>query len=354
MRKESLDFLKTLLSAPTPSGCEAAGQRIWCDYVRNFADEVRTDSYGNAVAVLNAGGDPKIMLDGHVDEIGMIVKHIDEKGFVHFQRIGGVDPILVQGKRVNIHTQKGIVRGVVGATPIHLKERNKDQKVPKMHELFIDIGAKDRKDAEKRIAVGDAITFVDDFDRIHGDIVVARGFDNRAGTWAVAEALRLVSRRKLNCAVYACSSVQEEVGLAGAKMTVDSVRPDAAIVVDVVPATDTPEINLKEHGEVKLGEGPTVTIGREHHPAVVERLRKVAKDKKIPIQLEAFSLTGGTNALAIYTKLGGVPAGLVSIPNRYTHSTVEMLSLRDLQRSAELLAAFVADLKPGERFRVKV
>ena len=354
MRKESLDFLKTLVTTPTPSGCEAAGQRIWCDYVRKFADEVRTDSYGNAVAVLNADGDPKIMLDGHVDEIGMMVKHIDDNGFVFFQRIGGVDPALVQAKRVNIHTQKGIVRGAVGATAIHLKERNKDPKVPKMHEVFIDIGAKDRKDAEKRISIGDPITFVDDFDQVHGDIAIARGFDNRAGVWAVAEALRLASRRKLNCAVYACSSVQEEVGLAGAKMTVDNVHPDAAIAVDVTHATDTPGINLKEHGEVKLGEGPTVSIGRENHPAMVDRLRKVAKAKKIAIQIETFSLTGGTDALAIYTKLGGVPAGLVSIPTRYMHSTVEMLKLGDLQHVAELLAAFVTDLKPGERFRVKV
>jgi len=270
MRKESLDFLKTLVTTPTPSGCEAAGQRIWCDYVRKFADEVRTDSYGNAVAILNADGDPKIMLDSHVDEIGMMVKHIDKKGFVHFQRIGGLDPALVQAKRVNIHTEKGIVRG------------------------------------------------------------------------------------KLNCAVYACSSVQEEVGLAGVRMTVDNVHPDAAIAVDVTHATDTPGINLKQHGEVKLGEGPTVSIGRENHPAIVDRLRKIAKAKKIAIQIETFSLTGGTDALAIYTKLGGVPAGLVSIPNRYMHSTVEMLNLRDLQRVAELLVAFVTDLKHGERFRVKV
>jgi putative aminopeptidase FrvX len=356
MRQQSLDFFKELLTTPSPSGHESAGQRIWCAYARQFADEVRTDAYGNAVAVLNPGGDPKLMLDGHVDEIGLMVKHIDEKGFIYVQRIGGVDPALVRGKRVDVHTDKGIVRGVIGAPAIHLQERGKEPKPPKLHESFIDIGAADGKAAKKRVSIGDPITFVDDFEQLDGNVAVARGFDDRAGTWAVVEALRIAAaaKTKPSCAIYACSSIQEEVGLIGAGMNVFNVKPDAAIAVDVTHATDTPGIDAKQHGEIKLGKGPSLSIGRENHPLIVERLRKLAKRKRIPVQFEAFSTTGGTDAMAIYKAQGGVPSALLSIPNRYMHTTVEMLDLRDLQRSAELLAAFAVDLKKGERFAVKV
>jgi len=354
MRKESFEFLKKLLSTPSPSGYEARSQKVWCDYARQFADKVETDAYGNAVAILNPAGDPKIMLDGHVDEIGLMVKHIDEKGFIYFQRIGGVDPALIRGKRVNIHTAKGVVRGVIGATAIHLQEKDKDQKAPKMHECFIDIGAKDGKDAAKKVSVGDPITFVDDFEMLNANVAVARAFDNRAGTWAVIEALRIAKESKPRCAIYACSAIQEETGLNGAHMLAERVKPDAAVAVEVTHATDSPGIDVKQHGEIKMGQGPALSIGRENHPAIVERLRQIARRRKIAIQIETFSLTGGTDALAIWTKHGGIPAALVSVPNRYMHSTVETLDLRDLQRAADLLAAFCADLKKGERFKVKV
>jgi len=356
MRKESFDFLQELLTTPSPSGFESAGQRLWCRYARQYADEVRTDSYGNAVAVLNPDGNPKIMVDGHADEIGLMVKHIDDNGFVYFQRIGGVNPALVQGKRVNIHARGGIVRGVIGATAIHLEERGKDPKVPKMHEVFIDIGAADGKAAAKQVSVGDPITFVDGFEMLTKNVAVARAFDNRAGTWIAVEALRLAAeaRGRLKCAVYACSSTQEEVGLHGATMTVYNVQPHAALVAEVTHATDTPGINVKEHGEVKLGKGPTVAIGRENHPVLVDRIRKVAKARRISLQIEAFSQTGGTDALTIFNKHGGIPSTVLSVPTRYMHSTVEVIDLRDLQRTAELIAAFCQDLKAGERFQVKV
>ncbi len=356
MRAESFEFLKTLLTTPSPSGFESPGQKVWCEYARKYADEVRTDSYGNAVAILHGKGDPKIMLDGHADELGLMVKHVDDKGFVYFQRIGGVDPALVRGKRVNIYTAKGVVRGVIGATAIHLQERGKDPKVPKFHECWIDIGAKDGKEARKRVAVGDPATFVDDFEMLDKNIGVARAFDNRVGTWTVIEALRLAaeSRGSLQCGIYACSSVQEEVGGAGAAMNVFNLKPDAAVAVDVTHATDTPGVDAKEHGEIKMGKGPAITIGREHHPVVVERLRAAARKKKIPVQIEAFSLTGGTDAMVIHNKNGGVPSGLVSIPNRYMHTTVEMLDLRDLEAAAKLLAEFLLDLKKGQRFEVKI
>jgi endoglucanase len=294
------------------------------------------------------------MFDGHADELGLMVKHIDEKGFVSFQRIGGVDPALVRGKRVNIHTAKGIVKGVIGATAIHLLERDKEQKAPKMHECFIDIGAKDGKDAKKRVSVGDPVTFVDDLEMLDKNIAVARAFDNRVGTWGAIEALRLAGEGSLACAVYACSSIQEEVGGAGAAMNVFNINPHAAVAIDTTHATDSPGINVKEHGEVKLGQGPTISIGREHHPVLVERIRAVARKKKIKIQLEAFSLTGGTDARVIHNKQGGVPSAVLGVPDRYVHTTVEMIDLRDLQHTVDLLAAFALDVKKGERFKVKV
>ncbi|MDP6636465.1 MAG: M42 family metallopeptidase [Phycisphaerae bacterium] len=356
MRKESLEFLRQLLTTPSPSGFESPGQKVWADYARKYADDVHTDSYGNAIAVLNPEGSPRIMLDGHADELGLMVKHIDDKGFVYFQRIGGVDPAVVRTKRVDIYTAKGVVRGVIGATAIHLQDRTKDSKAPKMHECFIDIGAKDGKAARKRVAVGDPITFVDSFELLDKNIGVARAFDNRVGTWSAIEALRLAgaAKKKLNCAIIACSSVQEEVGGAGAQMNVVNLTPDAAIAIDVTHATDTPGIDAKQHGEVKMSNGPSITIGREHHPVLVKRIRDIAKKKKINLQIEAFSLTGGTDAMAIHNKIGGVPSSVIGIPNRYMHTTVEMLDLRDLQKTAELLAAFCLDLKKGEMFKVKV
>ena len=206
MNKESFEFLKTMLSTPSPSGFEAKIQKVWCDYARKYADEVRTDSYGNAVAVLNPKGDPRIMIDGHSDEIGLMVKHIDEKGFIYFQRIGGIDPALIRGKRVNIHAADGVVRGVIGASAIHLRDRDAAPKVPKFHECWIDIGAKDGKDAKKRVAVADPITFVDDFEMLDANIGVARAFDNRVGIWAAIEALRMAAASKPKCAIFACSS----------------------------------------------------------------------------------------------------------------------------------------------------
>jgi endoglucanase len=359
MRDESLEFLKRLLTTPSPSGFESAGQKVWCEYARQFADEVRTDAYGNAVAVLNGEGDPKVMFDGHADELGLMVKYIDDKGFVYVQRIGGMDPALVRGQRVNVHTRKGIVKGVMGATAIHLLPREGEKKAPKWPELFLDIGAADGKEARKRVAVGDSATFDVGFEQLDKHIAISRAFDNRVGTWCSIEGLRLARKardkgKKLAAGIYACSSVQEEVGGAGAAMTVAAIKPDAAIVVDVTHATDSPGIDMKEHGEVKLGAGPTLSIGRENHPVLNEHIIAAAKAQEIPLQFETFGITGGTNALSIYTKNGGVPSAVVGLPNRYMHTTVEMVDLQDLQRAADLLAESVIRLKGGQRFQVVV
>ena len=356
MRPESLEFLKKLLTSTSPSGYEAPAQKIWCDYMRGFADEVHTDAYGNGVAVLNPNAGPKIIIDGHIDEVGLMIKHIDEKGYIYFQSIGGIDPGLISGKRVNIHTKKGIVRGVVGATAIHLRDREKGPKVPKIHELFIDIGAADEKAAKRKVAVGDPMTFVDDFEMIDRNIILGRALDNRIGCWVAAEVLRMAatSRTKPKCAIYACSSVQEETGLNGAKMQVVNIKPDVAIAVDVTHSTDSPGIDVKLHGEVKLGKGPTCSVGRENHPVLLDRLRKIAEKKKIPYQVEIFSKIGGTNAYAMWTQNGGVPSAIISTPVRYMHSTVEMMDLRDLQKTADWLGSFVLDVRKDEKFTVNV
>jgi len=354
MRKASLAFLESLLNTASPSGFEPKIQRLWCDYVRKFADEVHTDTYGNAVAVVNPTGSPRVLLDGHCDELGLMVKHVDDKGFIYFQRIGGVDAAQLRGKRVEIHTATGVVRGVIGATAVHLQERGKEPKSPKVHECWIDIGATDGDDAKKRVAVGDWVSFVETFEIFNDKIAVARACDDRVGIWAAAEALRLAKAKKPRCAILACSCIQEETGLQGAKMSAHSQEPDVALALEVTHATDTPGIDPKQHGEIKLAGGPTISIGRENHPVLIERLRKVAKKVRVPLQLEAFSTSGGTDALAYWTSRGGVPSAVIGIPDRYMHSTVEMVDLGDLENVAKLVAAFCADLKKGETFRVKV
>ena len=355
MRTESLKFLRRLLTTASPSGYEPANQKIFRDYLRPWTEELKTDAYGNSAAILNPAGSVTVLLDGHIDEIGLMIKHIDEKGFLYVQSIGGVDPALIRGKRVNIHTEKKTVRGVVAAPPIHLRDRSKDAKAPKMHEIFIDIGAADGKAAKKQVSVGDPITFTDDFEQLNDHVAVGRALDNRIGVWIAAEVFRKVATARTGprCKLIAASSVQEELGLHGAKMQGFNLEPNVVIVIDVTHGTDVPGVDVKRFGEVKLNKGPTVSIGRENHPALVKRLRAVAKKKKIPLQIETFSTTGGTNTLAYWTQNGGIPSAIVSVPVRYMHTTVEMIDLRDLDRAVNWLSAFVLDLKSNESFAPK-
>src|SRR6267154_1670436 len=289
MREQSLSFLRTLVNTPSPVGHEARGQRVWLDYVKQFADQTFSDAYGNCVAVLNKGGSPRLMLAGHADEIAMAVNFVTDDGFIYVRKMGGVDAAITKAQRVVIHSRSGPVKGVVGNVAPHLMREEKEPKPPKMHELFIDIGVSSRKDAEKIIRIGDPITLVDEFDLLRNDLAVARAFDNRIGTFAVAETLRLLkeSKVKLNAEICAVSNVQEEVGLLGARQIAYSLQPDVALVVDVTHATDYPNMNKAQHGDVKVGQGPTLTHGGCNHPEVVARLESVAKAKKIPIQHEA-------------------------------------------------------------------
>lgn len=356
MREQSLEFLRKLVNTPSPVGHETRGQRVWLDYVSQFADETFSDAYGNCVAVLNKGGGPRVMLSGHADEIAMAVNYINENGFIYVRKMGGVDAAITKAQRVVIHTRQGAVKGVVGNVAPHLTKMDKDPKPPKMHEIFVDIGVSSRKEAEKLVRVGDPITLVDEFDILREDLAIARAFDNRIGTFAVAEALRLLKEGKsrLHAEICAVSNVQEEVGLLGARQIAYSLKPDVAVVVDVTHATDYPDVNKCQHGDVKIGCGPTLTHGGCNHPEVVARLEQVAKAKRIPLQHEAMSGTSGTDTDAIFWTRGGIASALVSLPNRYMHSPVELVSLKDLEMVAELLAGFAASIKKGEAFKVKI
>ena len=356
MREQSLSFLRTLVNTPSPVGHEARGQRAWLDYAGQFSDETFSDAYGNCVAILNKGGSPRLMLAGHADEIAMAVNYINDEGYIYVRKMGGVDAAITKAQRVVIHTRKGAVKGVVGNVAPHLMKEEKDPKPPKIHDLFIDIGAGSRKEAEQLVRIGDPITLTDEFDLLRNDLAVARAFDNRIGTFAVAETLRLLkeSKAKLNAEVCAVSNVQEEVGLFGARQIAYSLKPDMALVVDVTHATDYPTVNKPQHGDTRVGKGPTITHGGCNHPEVVARVEAVAKARKIPLQHEAMSSSSGTDTDVIFWTRGGIASALISLPNRYMHSPVEVVSLKDLERIPELLAAFAASLKKGEQFKVKI
>jgi endoglucanase len=327
------------------------------DYAQKWADKTFSDDYGNCVAVLNKGGLPRLMLAGHADEIGMAVNYVNEQGYLYVRKVGGVDPAITKAQRVNIHTRKGAIKGVVGNVAPHLARQDKgEKKAPEMHDLFIDIGVSSREEALRLVRVGDPITVAAEFEMLRGDLAVARAFDNRIGTFAVVETLRLLKESgvRLKAEVCAVSNIMEEVGLYGARQIAYSLRPDLALVVDVTHATDYPTVNQCQHGDIKVGRGPTLTRGGCNHVEILERLESVAAQARIPLQFEATSNSTGTDTDAIFWTRGGIPSGLISLPNRYMHSPVELVSLKDLERIPELMAAFAASLKKGERFKVRI
>ncbi len=356
MRHESLEFLRTLINTPSPSGFETRGQRVWLDYAKAFADGTETDAYGNAVAWLNRGGSPRLMFAAHADEIAMTVNFINEEGFVYVRRVGGIDPAITKAQRVTIHTRHGPVPGVVGNVAPHLMKSEGDPKPPRIHDLFIDLGVASRKEAEKIVRVGDPITLAEEFEILRGDLAVARAFDNRIGTFAVAEALRLLhsSPRKLKAEICAVSNILEEIGCLGARQIAYTLKPDVALVVDVTHATDYPTVSQAQHGDIKVGQGPALTHGGPNHAEVVARLESVASERKIKLQHEAISSSSGTDTDVIFWTRGGIPSALISLPNRYMHSPVEVVSLKDLEQIPHLLAAFALSLKEGEQFKVKI
>jgi endoglucanase len=354
MRKESLKFLEQLLDAPSPSGYEQPAQRVFREYVAPLCDEVTTDVMGNVIArIAGKGKDlPRVMIVGHTDEIGLQVKYIDDRGFLYFAAVGGVDAHLTPGKRVNVHTAGGPLAGVIGKKPIHLMDTKDRETVVKLESQYIDIGAKDKKEAQKLVRVGDAVTFESSFTRLQGDRVASRGFDDKAGCFVVAEVLRLVkaSGKKLSVDLYCVSSVQEEIGLRGGTTSCYTINPDIGICVEVDFATDQPDVEKKHNGEVGLGKGPILARGANINHNLFELLSATAEKEKIAIQHTASPRATGTDANVMQISRGGVATALVKIPLRYMHTPVETVSLRDLEDAAKLIVAALGRIKSKAEF----
>lgn len=346
MRKDSVQFLQDLIAAPSPSGFEQPAQKVVRSRVEPFADEISVDLHGNLIAVKNPSGQPRVMLAGHVDQIGMMVMHITDDGYLRVQAIGGIDEAHLIGSRVWVHTKSGPIAGVIGRTAIHILPSDQRRRVPEIHELWVDIGAKDRKAAEKIVRIGDPVVWQDGFMRLQRDFVAAAGFDDKVGSFVVMEALRLAAKHKLACALYAVSTVQEELGLRGARTSAFGIDPLVGIAVDVTHATDYPGSSKDRQGDIKLGAGPVIERGANINPVLFDLMVETAEKEKIRYQLAGAPRATGTDANAIQITRAGVAAGLISIPNRYMHSPVEVVALSDLDNAAKLLAATVARITP--------
>lgn len=347
-------FLLDLLATPSPTGFETAGQKKWLQYIKKSVKTTGYDKYGSAWGTVPGPKNaPVFMLESHVDEIGYMVKHITNEGFIHINTIGGSDAATARGRKVHILTKDVPVPGLIGNTAIHIRDW-RDEKAPKIHELYIDIGAKDKKEVEKMgIRVGLPIVYAYDPYFLNKDVLVSRALDNRIGGYIVAQVLkRLAKASSLQVTVHGVNAVQEEIGGYGALMVTHRLRPDAAICLDVTHSTDTPGIDKSKFGGTALRAGPTVTHGTCNHPVLVERIMNVAEKKKIPLQHEASSNHSGTDTTAIYRVQEGVPSALVSLPLRYMHSVVEMVSLKDIEHTINLLEAVVLSLKASDSFSV--
>ncbi|HAS81907.1 MAG TPA: hydrolase [Verrucomicrobia bacterium] len=352
MNKNSLTFLKQLMATPTPTGFETRGQEIVSAYMGQFADDVRMDVHGSVHGVMNPGRDVRVMLAGHCDEIGLMVQHIDDKGYLTMSALGGVTVPLLQGERILIQTAKGPIPGVFGVKPIHmLTDEDRKNPVNLIHDLWVDIGAKNKKDAEKMVALGDTATINSGWIELTNGKIACRGFDNRIGVFVISEVLRLLHGHNLNVSVHAVSTVQEEVGLRGSRTSAYAVDPQIGIAVDVGFATDFPGMNAKIAGEAKVGEGPILHPGPTYNPTVLEMLKKAASKSKIKTQIQPEARGTGTDAFSIQMTRGGVAAGLVSIPCRYMHSPVETIALSDAEDAAKVIATFIEHLTGNEKLR---
>lgn len=350
MRKESLAFLESLIATASPSGSEEKIQEVCKSYVAPYVEKVYKDVHGNQYAVRNPDAELRVMLAGHVDEIGLMVNSIDDKGFLTVVPVGGLDAAILSGQRVHVHTAHGPIPGVIGRTAIHLTDPEERGKALKMHQLWLDIGAKNKKDAQKIVAIGDPITIDAGMVTLRDDKVVGRGFDDRIGAFVIIETMRLLAQRKVRCAIYCVTTVQEEIGLRGAVTSSYGCNPHVGIAVDVDHAMDYPSADTKKYGGSNLHGGPVIARGPNINPIVERGLMESAKKKKIPYQVAAAPRGTGTDANVMQLSRGGVATGLVSVPNRYMHSPVEMVSLRDTENASKLLAEWLVTLKPGMSF----
>ena len=352
LNKKSMKFLEQYLNNASPTGYEWEGQKIWMDYLKPYADEFITDTYGSAVAVINPEHKYKVVIEGHSDEISWYVNYISDKGLISVIRNGGSDHQIAPSKWVNIHTKKGIVKGVFGWPAIHVRDHAKEAP-PKIDNIFIDIGAKDKKEVEKMgVHVGCVITYPDSFHILNKNKFVCRAIDNRAGGFMIAEVARLIkeNKDKLPFCLYVTNSVQEEIGLRGAEMITNTLKPDLAIVTDVTHDTSTPMIEAKKQGDAKIGKGPVITYAPAVQNNLREKILRIAEKNKIPYQRLASSRYTGTDTDAFAYSNGGVPSALISLPLRYMHTTVEMVQKEDVENVIRLIYETLKNIKSNESF----
>jgi putative aminopeptidase FrvX len=350
MNPDSKDFLKQLVETPSPSGYEHDVQKLVRERITPWCDTVRTDVMGNVFGIRNPEGKPRIMLAGHCDQIGFIVNYVTDEGFLHIDPIGGVDPVVATSQRVTIMTRNGVVAGVIGRKAIHLMDDEDKKKVPKIHDLYVDIGATNKADALKLVSFGDAGIFLQPYIELANDRAVSMAFDNKMGTWIVTEVLRLLHGRQIDACVIGVSTVQEEIGLRGAVASAFSSEAEVGIALDVAHATDTPGIEKKKAGDFHVGKGPMISRGANINPRVFELLVSVAEEEKIPVQIASAARGTGTDANVMQISRGGMATGLLSVPLRYMHTPNELLALDDLENTARLLAAFCAKITPEHNF----
>jgi endoglucanase len=340
MQQDSFDFLRRLVDTPGPSGYEQRVQQVFRNRVAAYTADVKTDVLGNVYATVNPGGSPRVMLAGHADEIGFQVRYVSDEGMLYFGSIGGHDAIVTVGQRVTVHTMNGPIPGVLGRTAVHLLDADERKKTPKLDDLWIDIGAKDKADAKSVVAIGDCVTYQHELQRLRGDLCVARSFDDKMGVFVVAEALRLLAGMSLKAAVIGVSTVQEEVGLRGARTSAYDVDPQIGIATEVGHSTDYPGGDKKKVGDVKLGGGPMITRGANINPVVFDLLVKTAKEVQIPYQIQATPGGTGTDANVIQLNRAGVATGLIGVPLRYMHTPNEIMNLDDIENAVRLTAGF--------------
>ena len=343
-------FLAELLHARSPSGYEGEAQAVFDRHVKPAADAYTGDALGNRLATLNPTGDPVLMLAGHMDELGLIITYVNKEGFLYFDTIGGHDLSVISGRRVIIQTARGPVKGVTGKRAIHLMDDDDRKKVPKKHEIWIDIGVSSKKEALEIVSIGDAATYDHELELIRGSIGTARAFDNKVGAYIVGETLIRLARekKKLAAKVVSVATSQEEIGVRGATTSAYAVNPHIALAVDVGHATDHPDCDNRKFGETKLGGGPILCRGANIIPKIFDRLLHAAKNLKIPYQIEADPRPTGTDARAIQMGRGGIATGLVSIPLRYMHTPSEIVDLEDVERSVKLFVEFAKGLEKGD------
>ena len=350
--KKSITFLENYLNNAAPTGYESSGQKIWMNYLKPYVDEFITDTYGTAVGVINPDAKYKVVIEGHSDEISWYVNYITDNGLIYVIRNGGSDHQIAPSKWVNIHTKKGIVQGVFGWPAIHTRKNGKEE-IPKLDNIFIDVGAKDKKEVVKMgIHVGCVITYPDTFKVLNKDKFLCRAIDNRAGGFMIAQVARLISENniKLPFGLYITNSVQEEVGLRGAEMITQTLNPNLALVTDVCHDTTTPMINKKTEGHTEIGKGPVISYAPAVQNNLRERIIETAEKNKIPFQRLASSRFTGTDTDAFAYSNGGVASALISLPLRYMHTTVEMVHRKDVENVIKLIYETLLTIKNGESF----